>query len=172
MRYDQMCKHQDQRTMTSDHGQLLQDSGFSKLDSQPSSLDSSVLTITKDQIELYYLLEKRTLTALYSGRLATATTLPTGDPSTSANPRTAAECIASLRRAMEKLFDLSCSPKTSSRPSRSECPGLPSGTLSWGRNWAGIPQNFYLGSRSLSERGSIPMGRVMTTMITRVVENQ
>ena len=100
MRYDQMCKHRDQLTMTSDHGRLLRDSGFLKRGLHRSSLDSSVLTTTLDQIESCYQSERKDLIELYSGKHATATTQQTGGPSTSA---TVDQLIASMHSTLDKM---------------------------------------------------------------------
>lgn len=146
MRYDQMCKHRDQLTMTSDHGRLLQDSGFLKRGLRRSSLDSSVLTTTPDQIESCYQSERKDLIELYSGRHAIATTQWTVDPSTSASPLTAAGYIASIRsnikpeltrilKQIQGMIDqLSSSPKTYSPPSKWELPALPPAWPSWARS--------------------------------------
>lgn len=165
MRYDQMCRHQDQRTMTSDHGRLLQDSGFLKLGLRRSSLDNSVLTTTLDQIESCYQSERKDLIELYSGRHATATTQWTVDPSTSASLLIEAASIAytrsnikpeltqavimhQLRQAIERLFEHTeatrwYSPKTYCPPSRWELPVLPQAWRSWGRSSVGTLPNSY-----------------------------
>ena len=171
MRYDQMCKHRNQRTMTLEHGQLLLDSGFSKLGSRRSSFDSSVHTITKGQTELYYQLETAALDALYFGKHATATTRQMVDPSTSASHRTAAECIASIRsnikpeltrltilKQMQDMIDkLSSSPKTSCLPLKWELPDGLQVTPSWGQSSQHIPRTTYFDWEFLSRRGSTRM---------------
>ena len=164
MRYDQMCKHRNRKTMTLEHGQLLLDSGFSKLGSLRSSFDSSVLTTTKDQTELYYLLEREQLAELYSGRPATATTQWTGGPSTSASRLTVAECIASIREAINKLMDQieqSYSPKTSCLPLKWELPVLPQAWRSWARSSVATPYSYSSLMSTRSRRGSIQMEQVM-----------
>lgn len=108
MRYDQMCKHQDQRTMTSAHGRLLQDSGFLKLDSPRSSSSSSARTTMQEVTGLYYPFvgDPVGMTALthyvpsYSGKHATATTQRMVGPSTSA---TVDQLIASMRSTLDKM---------------------------------------------------------------------
>lgn len=160
MRYDQMCKHRNRKTMTLEHGQLLLDSGFSKRGSLRSSFDSSVHTITKDQTELCYLLEREQLVEWYSGKHATATTQWTGGPSTSANRPTAAECTASLREAISKLLDQiesSSLPKTSCPPLKWELPDGLQVTPSWGQSSQHIPRTTYFDWEFLSRRGSTRM---------------
>lgn len=175
MRYDQMCKHRDQRTMTSDHGRLLQDSGFLKQGLHRSSLDSSVLTTTPDQIESCYQSERKDLIELYSGRRAIATTHWTGAPSTSVSPLIAAGYIASIRgnnkpeltralilKQIQDMIDqLSSLPKTSSLPLRWELPVLPQATPSWVQSLHHTAQTIYYGGARQSRRGSIPTQQVM-----------
>lgn len=183
MRYDQMCKHRDQLTMTSDHGRLLRDSGFLKRGLHRSSLDSSVLTTTLDQIESCYQSERKDLIELYSGRRAIAATHWTGAPSTSVSPLIAAGYIASirsnikpeltkamilhqLRQAIERLFEHTeaarwYSPKTSCPPLRWELPALPQATPSWVQSLHHTAQTIYYGGARQSRRGSIPTQQVM-----------
>lgn len=183
MRYDQMCKHRNPRTMTLEHGQLLLDSGFSRLGSRRSSFDSSVHTITKDQTELCYQLETAVLDALYSGKHATATTQWTGGPSTSASHRTAAECIASIRsnikpeltrlailKQMRDMIDrLSSLPKTSCPPLKWVLPDGLQATQSWGQSSHRTPQTTYFDWEFLSRRGSTRtvLGKTLAAALPR-----
>lgn len=178
MRYDQMCKHRDQLTMTSDHGRLLRDSGFLKRGLHRSSLDSSVLTTTLAQIESCYQLGKPALIELYSGRHATATTQWTVGPSTSASLLIEAASIVStrsnikpeltramilhqLRQAIDKLLELS-SPKTFSLPLKWELPDGLQVTQSWAPSSPRTPRTTCYDWDYLSRRGSIPTQQVMT----------
>lgn len=185
MRYDQMCKHQDQRTMTSDHGRLLQDSGFLKLDSPRSSSSSSARTTMQEVTGLYcpFMGDPVDMAAmthfhpLSSGRRATATTQWTGGPSTSASHRTAAGYIASirsnikpeltravilhqLRQAIDKLRELS-SPKTFYLPSRSGHQELRQATLSWAPSSGITRRTGYSDGELWLRRGSIQTPQAM-----------
>lgn len=157
MRYDQMCKHRDQRTMTLDHGRLLQGSGFLKLDSPRRSSKNSARTTMWEVTEWYY----RSVMAQasqYSGKPGTYTIQLTDGPSTSASPLTAAGYIASIRsnikpeltralilKQIQDMIDqLSSSPKTYSPPLKWELPVLPQAWRSWGRSSVGTLPNSYL----------------------------
>lgn len=175
MRYDQMCKHRNQRTMTLEHGQLLRDSGFSRQGLHRSSLDSSVLTTTKDQTELYYLLERESLVEWYSGKRETVTTHWMDGPSTLASLPTAAECIASIRsnikpeltrarilKQMQDMIDqLSSLPKTSCQPLKWVLPDGLQVTQSWGRSSVVTPYSYSSLMSTQSIRGSIRTEQVM-----------
>lgn len=163
MRYDQMCKHRNLSAMTLEHGQLLQDSGFSKLGSLRCSFDSSVRTITRDQIELCYLSGRR-MGKSYFGKHATATTRQMVDPSTSASRLTEAECIASIREACNKLMDQikqSYSPKTSCPPLKWVLPDGLRVTQSWARSSVATPYSYSSLMSTRSRRGSIQTEQVM-----------
>lgn len=162
MRYDQMCKHRDQRTMTSDHGRLLQDSGLLKLDSPRRSSKNSARTTMREVTEWYYQ-SVMAQARQYSGKPGTYTIQLMGGPSTLANHPIAAGYIASIRsnikpeltrvRTLKQIQDmidqLSSSPKTSSLPLRWELPVLPQAWRSWGRSSVGTLPNSYshLGAR-------------------------
>lgn len=186
MRYDQMCRHQDQRTMTSEHGHLLQDSGFLKLDSPRSSSSSSARTTMQEVTGLYcpFMGDPVDMAAmthfhpLSSGRRATATTQWTGGPSTSASHRTAAGYIASirsnikpeltravilhqLRQAIDKLHELS-SPKTFYLPSRSGHQELRQDTLSWAPSSGITRRTGYSDGELWLRRGSIQTQQART----------
>lgn len=163
MRYDQMCKHHSQRTMTLEHGQLLLDSGFLKQDSHRSSFGSSVPTITRDQIESCFLSGRR-MGKSYFGKHATAVTRQMVDPSTSASHRTAAECIASIREAINKLMDQieqSSSPKTSCPPLKWVLPDGLQVWPSWARSSEDTPYSYSSLMSTQSIRGSIRTEQVM-----------
>lgn len=156
MRYDQMCKHHDLPTMTSDHGRLLQDSGFLKLDSPRRLSKNSARTTMREVTEWYYqsvMVQARQ----YSGKPGTYTIRLMGAPSTLANHPIAAGYIASIRsnikpeltRALilkqiqDTIDQLSSLPKTSSLPLRWELPVLPQATPSWEHSSPAILPNSY-----------------------------
>ena len=177
MRYDQMCKHHDQRTMTLDHGRLLQDSGFLKLDSPRRSSKNSARITMREVTEWYYQ-SVMAQARQYSGKPGTYTIQLMGGPSTLANHPIAAGYIASirsnikpeltravilhqLRQAMEKLIEHTvttrwCSPRIYCPPSRWERLAPGQAMPSWAQSLPITLPNSYSHLGHLSRRGLTP----------------
>lgn len=161
MPYDMIPRHQDLRSMTSEHGRRLQDCGFTKLGSPLPWSTRLARTIMSGLIESSSLSETEKV-ALFSGKHATTTTPTTDGPSTYL---TAAQLLASMRSILPDMWDaatVSSSQKTSCQRSRSELRALTHSAL-----WALRYQNndlpsFFDTGLGVSLHGSTPTGRATT----------
>lgn len=138
--------------LTSHHGRLLQDSGFTKLDTDQTSSRDWARTTMNQLAELSCQSVMQTAT-LRSGKHAILNS-PKADPSISA--QTLPEILSTLRSAMDKLS----SAKTSCPHSNWGCPG-PRGIVSWVLNLASTLCPICWAKGVLKwPLGSTPTGRV------------
>lgn len=153
-KYDRLS----QNNITSQHGHLLQESGFTKQGSRLTELESLVRTTMKPRIVSSFLYG--TVTGrLSSGRPAMQNIPRTVDPSTSVHQfreimsmYSTEEVRLALSSALQKIY---------SRPSRSVAPvRVPLGTQLWGHNLGSTRSDFWLDrERVKSHFGSIQMLR-------------
>lgn len=137
---------------TSHHGQLLQDSGFTKLGSQSKWSSSSAPTITSRRDESSYQFVK--MVQQSSGKPVILDTLTLVGPSTYRAPSQEQESTADI---LKEIRDAWYSLRTSCPPSRSVCLVKPKATQLWELYSARTPSHTLLEPGPLSSLGSTPI---------------
>lgn len=141
MRYvHQLSPYRSLSAMTSEHGQLLQESGYGK-PVLPRSSSGSLELITTRPVTESSSLFGTVLVRLSSGKHVMPSTPRTGDPSTLAALLQGIECMSATRQA-DLRVDLSCSARIYSQLLRSESAELRLGTQSWAQSLASIPSRY------------------------------
>lgn len=136
---------------TSHHGQLLRDSGFTKLDSPRKWSSSLGPTITSRLDESFSQFVRMVL--LDSGKPVTWSTRMLAELSTSPAQSRGLRSTADI---LIEIQDALCSLRTSSRPSRSACRVKPRATQLWELSSARTPSHTLLEPEPLYTPGLTP----------------
>jgi hypothetical protein len=127
-----------QPAMTSQHGRLLQDSGFTRLDLPPSLSEDWALTImSKRDVSSFLYGSTGTVTGRLSSGRPAIQNIPRAEPSTSARQLREIASMYSIEELRDALR--SALQKTYSLPSRSEPPKLLMDTRVWERCYPNTP---------------------------------